>query len=114
MNKFFHTLRLLSLDVVMGSLCSAYMVVLLLEVEVPLIFWVALPISVWVIYTADHLLDAYRLKDQAHTPRHLFHNTYFRPITAVFLFAGAVCVFVFPFLVPISMLYFAACMGVFT
>ncbi|MDW3647829.1 MAG: hypothetical protein R8P61_12240 [Bacteroidia bacterium] len=114
MNKFFHTFRLLSLDVVLGALCSAYMVVLLLEVKVPTIFWIALPISVWVIYTADHLLDAYRLKDQAHTPRHLFHYTYFRSIAFAFLLAGALCVFLFPFLVPVSMLYFAAFMGAFT
>ena len=114
MNKFFHIFRLLSLDVVIRAVCSAYLVVLLLDAVVPFIFWIALPISVWVIYTADHLLDAYRLKDQAHTPRHLFHNTYFRQIAFAFLLAGGICVFVFPFLVPISMLYFALCMGAFT
>ncbi|MEL6254511.1 MAG: hypothetical protein AAFR87_21055 [Bacteroidota bacterium] len=114
MNKFFHIFRLLSLDVVLGALCSAYLVVLLLGVEMPGVFWIALPISVWVIYTADHLLDAYRLKDQAHTPRHLFHNTYFRQIAVVFFLAGVLCVFIFPFLVPVSMLYFAGFMGAFT
>ncbi|MEZ5145535.1 MAG: hypothetical protein R2759_00215 [Bacteroidales bacterium] len=41
-------------------------------------YWFILPIAVWVVYTSDHLVDAYRLKEKAHTPRHLFHHQNFQ------------------------------------
>jgi len=106
--------RILSLDVVLGALASSYLVVCWLQVEMPVIFWWALPLSVWVIYTADHLLDAHRLKDQAHTPRHLFHFQYHREIMLGFIPASFICVFVLPFLVPNVVFYFAVVMGIFT
>lgn len=43
-------------------------------------WYIILPLSVWSIYTLDHLLDARRLGDAAHTPRHLFHHHHFRPL----------------------------------
>lgn len=105
--------RILSLDVVVGAWASAYMVSSWLEVEMPIFFWFALPVSVWVIYTADHLLDAFRLKEKAHTPRHLFHFTYFKPIAVLLLILGIVCVGIVPFL-SLPVFYFGLGMGAFT
>lgn len=114
MNKLFHLGRILSLDVVLGALASTYMAVVYLEVKMPIVFWFALALSVWVIYTADHLLDAYRLKDEAHTERHLFHHYHFKLISTIFLLGLLICLFVLPFFVPAYMLYFAIGMGLFT
>lgn len=113
MKKMFSYARLLSLDVVLGALASAFMVSSWLEVHMPVFFWIVLPISVWVIYTADHLLDAYRLKTNAHTPRHLFHFTYFTPIFIAFLVFGLICVGLVPFF-SLKIFYFGLGMGTFT
>ena len=70
-------LQYLSIDVALGAVASGGMAVKLTAPTLPPLWWVILPLSVWVIYTADHLKDAYRLKEYAHTARHLFHHRHF-------------------------------------
>ena len=83
---FFHTCRHLSLDVALGALASGSMVLWLYQVNMPLTWWFALPLSVWLIYTADHLLDVYRLFEKpAHTRRHRFHQHHFKAVLGVWL-----------------------------
>lgn len=104
-------LRHLSLDVVLGAVFSASMIVWLLEKAMPTIWWIALPMAVWVIYTSDHLMDAYRLKGEAHTPRHLFHYRYFKPIAFVWLVLLLFCMTWVAYTVPTEMLYLGFGMG---
>ena len=115
MPSFFHTLfsriNLLSLDVAAGAIACGSMVVCLLGVHMPSAWWLALPLSVWVIYTADHLMDAYRLKDKAHTARHLFHHQHFRFISLVAAIALLFCLGWVPFHLPVRMVYFGLAMG---
>ncbi len=106
-----NTLRHLSIDVVLGALASGSMIVWLLSKPMPWIWWLALPMAVWVIYTSDHLMDAWRLKDRAHTPRHLFHHQYFWPIAIVWLVLLVSCVSWVAMLVPSEMLYLGFAMG---
>jgi hypothetical protein len=108
---FFTVLRHLSVDVVLGAIASGGMIVWLLDKPMPWIWWVALPIAVWVIYTSDHLMDAYRLKDEAHTPRHLFHHHYFKPIAIVWALLLLSCVTWVAYWVPVEMLYLGLGMG---
>lgn len=84
----FHWMNLLCIDVAIGALCSGYFAAILLEAALPAVFWVVLPLSVWIVYTADHVVDAYRLKDKAHTYRHLFiyrHLKTFLVLSAVLI-----------------------------
>ncbi|MEO0330420.1 MAG: hypothetical protein AAF223_01865, partial [Bacteroidota bacterium] len=57
--------QVLSLDVVLGACISAWFVASLCRVTVQPITILALGICVWLIYTADHLWDAYRLNQPA-------------------------------------------------
>ncbi|GAB4426533.1 MAG: hypothetical protein OHK0039_44590 [Bacteroidia bacterium] len=75
--RIYTTAQWLSLDVAVGSLASGMMAARYLGVAMPPGWYVALPLSVWVIYTTDHLMDAYRLGAHAHTARHLFHHRHF-------------------------------------
>ena len=109
--RIYTFLQILSIDVVLGGLASGAMAAKILEVNMPRIWWLALPISIWVIYTADHLMDAYRLKDQAHTPRHLFHHQHFKPILFIWLLMFGSCISWIAWLVPVDMLFLAFCMG---
>ncbi|MEO0897053.1 MAG: hypothetical protein AAFY71_11685 [Bacteroidota bacterium] len=102
---------LLSLDVVLGSLASGMMILYWKELNMPLIWWCILPLAVWVVYTADHLLDAYRLKDQAHTDRHLFHHLYFRPLAVVWGMALLLAAAVLPFFLTKELILFGFGMG---
>lgn len=104
-------MRMLSLDVVLGALASGSMVVYLLEVRMPVLWWWVLPISVWVIYTADHLMDAYRLKAGAHTDRHLYHNHHFRAIGIVWGLLLLSCLTWIPWQLPASITRLGWAMG---
>jgi len=104
-------LRILSLDVVLGAIASGSMVVYLRGEEMPWIWWLALPLSVWVIYTADHLLDAYRLKEHASTDRHRFHYRYMKPIGGIWVIGLMSCMSWIPWLAPPELLWFGLGMG---
>jgi hypothetical protein len=109
--KIYASFRILSLDVVLGGLASGTMVANILDVKMPTHWYWILPLSIWVMYTADHLLDARRLQDQAHTPRHLFHHRYFKPIFVLWSLGLAVCLSVVPFLIGRELFYFGFFMG---
>lgn len=53
--------------------------------DLPWHFYLILGMAVWVLYTFDHLIDAARLKEQANTPRHLYHYKYAGPLAFVML-----------------------------
>ncbi|MEM8898602.1 MAG: hypothetical protein AAGC85_10880 [Bacteroidota bacterium] len=97
-------IRHLSLDVVAGSICSGAMVVHLLQVDMPWVWWVSLPVGVWLIYTADHLLDAERLGESAHTDRHRFHYKFSKRIKVLWLLILGICLFIIPWYSPKELL----------
>lgn len=76
--------RILSLDVVLGSIIGSLFIADYLQVLLHPLFIFALAICVWLIYTADHLSDAHVIPHAAHTMRHRFHQRYFRSITIAF------------------------------
>lgn len=72
--------NLLSLDVVAGSIVSALFFARLFDVIVRPIGLVALGLTVWIIYTADHLRDAKKIVGEASTERHRFHQMNFKTL----------------------------------
>lgn len=83
-------LNLLSIDVAAGAAIGAAFFAQVLGVGLFPQAYVVLGLTVWIIYTMDHLLDAYYLDKPASTARHLLHQKHFRPL--VWLLAGAVVV----------------------
>jgi len=101
----YRILQILSLDVVIGAIATAAMAAELLQLTMPWSWWAGLPLAVWVFYTGDHLLDAYRLGKQAHTPRHLFHAKHFIPVFitwCIALVTGSLIAF---FYMPLELIY---------
>ena len=84
--------RALSLDVVLGAMVCCFFLSRLLQVEIPTIVLLGLGFSVWIIYTLDHLWDAYRLPHQAHSFRHRFHQKCFRPLLFSVVVGVVVCI----------------------
>ena len=74
-------IQILSLDVVLGAGVSTVFVAKFLVAPISYASLLALCVCVWLIYTADHLLDAYALgRNVAHTARHRYHQTRFKTI----------------------------------
>ncbi|MFI5221160.1 MAG: hypothetical protein ACHQK8_02455 [Bacteroidia bacterium] len=70
----------LSMDVIIGIVCCMLPLPEVFHVIVPWSWYVLLPLSAWIIYLSDHLLDVKRKKISYPTPRHRFIRKYFKPI----------------------------------
>ena len=66
----------LSLDVTGGALAGGVFAVKFLQVKPNPWWWPVLALSVWAVYTADHLVDGYSQKSNAVIFRHRFHYRY--------------------------------------
>lgn len=75
--KFYRYINILSIDVAVGATLSAAFFVRLTGFTILPAGAASLGLTVWVIYTVDHLLDAVKLKTLASTVRHRFHQVYF-------------------------------------
>jgi hypothetical protein len=71
-------LNLLSIDVAVGAAMGAAFFAHVLVVELFPQAFIVLGLTVWIIYTSDHLLDAWFLDKPASTPRHLLHQRHFK------------------------------------
>ncbi|MCH6199685.1 hypothetical protein MMU07_08845 [Aquiflexum sp. LQ15W] len=70
--------NLLSLDVVFGAMAGMLFFSDLLEVKISEPVYILLGMAVWSIYTWDHLMDAQSALGKPQSPRHQFHQKYFR------------------------------------
>ena len=85
--RLYRFLNLISIDVAAGAMvCSAFFA-RIFQIQLLPDSLAALGISVWVIYSVDHLLDAHKLKKDASTKRHLFHQQHFRAVSMVVIAA---------------------------
>jgi hypothetical protein len=88
MSKLYRYFNLLSLDIAAGAVGGACYFSRILEVEVRLSALASLGLTVWIIYTTDHLLDARKISGRASTERHRFHQRHFRKLVAGVVLAG--------------------------
>lgn len=76
----------------LGSVCSALMFAKMLQVTLLPFGVAALALSVWVIYTIDHLLDTQYVVGSASTARHRFHQQYFKTLITIVFIAIAIII----------------------
>ena len=67
--RYFH---FLSFDIVLGALATSCLASRLLEADPGGVWWVALAFTVWLLYTGDHVLDAWRHRKQSSRDMHRF------------------------------------------
>jgi 4-hydroxybenzoate polyprenyltransferase len=80
MKEAYRVFRLLSLDIVAGSVIGAALFSKILEVEIDTSTYLLLATAVWLVYTADHLLDSVKANPGS---RHYFYYQYRKVLTAV-------------------------------
>ncbi len=85
--QFYRLLNLLSVDVVIGAMCSSVFFAHIFKAEVTICSIISLGLSVWIIYTADHLLDAKKTEASATTNRHRFHQRHFQLLLVLMITA---------------------------
>lgn len=78
--KVYKYLNILSIDVVAGACICSLFIAEFLDVAMHWTTIMLLGLSVWLIYTFDHLNDAKNIPHEASTPRHRFHQVHFRKL----------------------------------
>lgn len=81
-----------SLDVVIGSLAMGVFAIKILHVQANPWWWPVLALSVWVVYTGDHLVDGYHRKQAATMFRHRIHYQYRYLLILLLILAATVAV----------------------
>ena len=96
---YYRLLNVLSVDVVAGALICALFFARIFDVSLSVYELVALGLTVWIIYTTDHLRDARRIHQKASTARHRFHQQYFGGLMTILgpiVILDAVSIFFIP------------------
>lgn len=83
--RFYRYIRILSLDIVAGAMASLCFAANVMEVELHRSYYIILGITVWLIYTADHLMDGARTKGKSLSETHNFFYRFQIPLVLVFL-----------------------------
>lgn len=81
--NIYQYVNILSLDVVAGSVICAVFFARIFQANVSRHGLAALALTVWIIYTIDHLRDAKSIPTVASTDRHRFHQKYFSLILII-------------------------------
>src|SRR6478752_4226225 len=81
--RFYRYCNYLSLDVACGAMVCASFFARILHVQLRPYGLASLGLTVWIIYTADHLMDAHKLTREASSQRHRFHQQNFRVLVIV-------------------------------
>jgi uncharacterized membrane protein len=106
MNKvisLFRLFNMLSLDVAAGAVVSSLFFAHIVQASVTVYVTSELFLVVWIIYTADHLLDVINLKHTASTARHRFHQRNRKELQIALLLAISVGILLVFFL-PLSII----------
>jgi hypothetical protein len=87
LQKFYRWMNLLSVDIVIGAIGSALFFGELLQVRILPYGLIALALTVWIIYTADHLKDARTIQHEASSARHRYHQRHFKMLLVAMIIA---------------------------
>ncbi len=70
--KLYRHFHFLSLDIVLGALATSCLAARLLHANPGWVWWVTLACTVWLLYTGDHVVDAWRHRKQTTREMHRF------------------------------------------
>lgn len=102
--RIYRLLSILSIDVAVGAVCSSVWFTAFFDVTPGGIAFTVLGLTVWIIYTLDHLMDARTIKSPANAKRYQFHQQHFSIIGVVWMLA-IVCDGVLVFFMREEILY---------
>lgn len=90
LTRFYRLLNVLSIDVALGAVCSGIFFAHILQADITSYSLISLGLSVWIIYTVDHLLDAKKINTLATTNRHRFHQQHFQLLSILVIVAASI------------------------
>jgi len=70
--RIYRYFQFLGLDIVLGALASSCFASRLFQARPGMIWWITLALTVWLLYTGDHMLDAWRQRKKVKREMHQF------------------------------------------
>jgi len=89
-SSFIKKLHILSFDVLIGAIASGAFAVEVLKVRPGFAWWIVLPVSVWIVYSLDHIIDAVRRKAIDLSIRQLFFKKHSKWLWIILLLLAIV------------------------
>lgn len=86
----YRKINLLSIDVALGAVACSVFLSQAFHTTVSVDSFIVLGITVWIIYTVDHLIDGHRADEDKLSPRHHFHQQYRVPLSILVVVATIV------------------------
>jgi len=83
--KIYSYIRIFSLDIIAGALAALYFSSSVMGIDLPRSYFTVLAFVVWLIYTADHLMDGSKTRGNSTSETHNFFYKYKVPVILVFL-----------------------------
>jgi hypothetical protein len=109
--RIYRIVRILSLDILAGVFCGYTFARLILDCECQPLTPVILCLTVWLIYTLDHLLDARVLKGKSGKPTYRWHYENRKILWPILLAAGLSTAVLSLAFLPARILIFGCIMG---
>ncbi|EMJ48401.1 LA_0991 family prenyltransferase-like protein [Leptospira santarosai] len=91
LKRIFYYWNVLSVDIVCGAVASAWFASSVLNTNMKPEFWLLLPSAVWAIYSSDHLIDGWKLKEKSENQRHKFHYKNRILLSVITCFVAILC-----------------------
>ena len=110
-SRIYRIARILSLDILAGVFCGYTFARLILDCDCPPLTPVILCLTVWLIYTLDHLLDARTLKENSIKPVYRWHWDHRSVLRPVLLAVGLVTIGLSLVYLPTGILIFGGITG---
>ncbi len=82
----------------LGAICLGNLATKTTNTALPWAWWVLLPLSVWIVYSIDHLLDAEKARNRFLSQRHYFylkHNQILKKIVATLVIISTMIAIIF-------------------
>lgn len=92
----YRLIRILSLDVAFGASFTCWLICRYWHVHIDPVYYFELALMVWMVYTADHLMDASNIEHLASTPRHRFHQRYQKSLAVVLALVSLLFIYLIP------------------
>jgi 4-hydroxybenzoate polyprenyltransferase len=84
-SRIFYFIRLFSLDIIAGALASLVFSSSVMGIDLPRTYYTILALTVWLIYTADHLMDGAKTRGKSASDTHNFFYKFKVPVILLFL-----------------------------
>jgi hypothetical protein len=86
----YNLLNILSVDIAAGAVVCTAFFAKIFDVYIKPFGYISLGLTVWIIYTVDHLLDARNTQHTAATLRHRFHQWHFKTLFSIVVIAALI------------------------